>query len=216
VTHRWILAVLLAPTAAACENKWSAHVGDAVLAQCQNAGPARPGPTVVITSAEDAAHLTWPQGPVVRLAFDRTVPWQTVDTVMKQVRQAGKQPELLVGARSDVRGFVLEDPTDGGPALQLAADGTSKFCLRHPDLEEAYCVRGADPRQIVRGFVREATHEAIKAYSIHQVAVVLEPDIHWENVVRVIDGARTCCAGVDVRVHLGQKAPPATVQLGAP
>ena len=63
-------------------------------------------------------------------------------------------------------------------------------------------MQGADKKHVQRAFVRETIRDAVKAYGITDVDVMVTPDLQWADVVKTIDGARTCCGDTDVRVKL--------------
>ena len=49
-------------------------------------------------------------------------------------------------------------------------------------------------------------HEEIRAahdeWGLSDVDVLVPDDVEWADVVRTIDGARTCCGKVEIRVAL--------------
>ena len=71
-------------------------------------------------------------------------------------------------------------------------------------------VQGLDEKHIHRAFVRGNVDEAARAYQLREVQVRVEPDVEWADVVRTVDGARTCCGSkrLAVAIDRGEPAPP--------
>lgn len=185
--------ILLAATAlAGCDSHLEARVGGAVLPQALGVVPAAKAPVVVVKKGDPLPVL--PKGPV-RLAIDLRVPWSVVRDLVDGGVASGSQPILLVGQRNRLRGFVLDDPAERGPAIRLDPDGAGKFCLSPPESVEKYCVEAGDRRHISSIYVREAMQKAVAAYQLTRVRVRPTDDTPWGDLVRTIDGARTCCKG---------------------
>jgi hypothetical protein len=140
----------------------------------------------------------------VLLAIEREVPWARARALLERNRP--DYPVLpLVGKRDQVHGITLFDPPSGKPVIELTGNVEGKFCIRPPNSVEAYCVQGSS-RHISRAFVRETVRNAVNAYGLTELGLVPDEDLEWVNVVRLIDGARTCCPGVVVSVGLGVPA----------
>jgi hypothetical protein len=186
-------AVLLLVVLAACDNRNEARVGGAVLPQALSAIPLPGGATTVVVTP--GAVSTVPAG-AVQLAIDVNVPWSQVRPML------AAKPALVVGDRDKLRGFLLEDVLDGdADAVKIIATARGKFCLAPPGTDLAYCMESSDRRHISAAFVREVMRKAVDEYGITQARVDVEDGILWADVVRTIDGARTCC-NVPVKVAL--------------
>lgn len=186
---------VLAVLAAGCSQELEARVGGAVLPQANGVTAARvddrAGPLVVVTPGGAVPALA--AGPV-RLAIDLRVPWTEMRAVLARADEVGARPVVLVGQRAARRGFEIADPIDRERfALRLRPTGTGKFCLSPPGTREAYCVESADRRHISALYVREAVQKAVLEYRIMQAWVVPDDDARWGDIVRTMDGARTCC-----------------------
>ncbi len=177
-------------TLAACDSHLDAEVGGATLPQALAVSPAGAGPTVVILPDRQPAAL--PAGPV-RLAIDLRTPWPQVQPLLDGAAATGSQPILLVGQRNRVRAFSLDDPPVAGPAIKLVPEATGKFCLSPPGTREAYCVQAGDRRHISSMYVREAIRKAVAEYDLTVIRVEPKGDVAWGDLIRTVDGARTCC-----------------------
>src|SRR5690606_14912293 len=146
-----------------------------------------------------------PDAPVVRLAIGRKVPWNKVQELMAAVEARGGRPVLLVGDFHKVKVFRLEDTWTGDePAIRVIAYVDGKACVQPPGAIEAKCVQSGDRSYIDRAFLRELVREQVKLYH-PRVEVELASTLNWADVVRTIDGSRTCCYETRVIVRL---APP--------
>lgn len=179
--RRLALAVL---AVAACDNRLEARVGKAILPQATGHEARPPGRPVVVLPGEPPATPT--AGAV--LAIDVNVPWAQVRAAVT----ASPPPGLLVGDFARIRGFHLEDPLGPGPSIRLTAT-PGKFCVAPPGSDLAYCTEAGDHRHISAAFVREVVAKAVAEYDLHQVVVDAAPDLLWADLVRAVDGARTCC-----------------------
>lgn len=194
------LALALALVAFACTGKGQAQVGEALIPQADGVIEAEPGDTIEVEDGEQIIENI-PAGAVVRLAIDRNVPWQRVAELIEWIEAEGKKPVLLVGRRSKVKAFVLNDELVGDPiTVTTTTDG--KACVQPPGSIEAKCVQRSDKSHISRAYTRELVREAMRAYRLTDVEVILPPDLGWGDAVRAIDGARTCCADQPMRVRV--------------
>ncbi|MEZ4360406.1 MAG: hypothetical protein R3B48_09510 [Kofleriaceae bacterium] len=200
----WILALaIVAGSVTACKNRLTATVDGVLLPECDSPEEPPPAPTLAILAEPNVPdeQLAFPAG-AVRLAIERAVPWARVETLLEIL--AGKQiePILLVGQTYRVRRFHLNDELTGAERFTITGDAQGKFCVQTALLPNAYCVRGAG-RHIHRAFVRETVRDVVKKWGMREIEVYVDPAMEWADVVRVVDGARTCCgpkAGVRVRV----------------
>jgi hypothetical protein len=185
-----LLAVGAGISLGACDMHFEAHVGDALLPHANAVVPVGDGPTVVVKPGAVPASL--PAGPV-NLAIDINVPWSDVKGLLARGEASHTQPLFLVGQRQRVRGFVLNDHLDLGPVLKVSARAHGKFCVSPPGTDEAYCLETGDHTHISSVFVRGVMRQAVAEYGIKQARVVPDPDTRWADVVRTVDGVRTCC-----------------------
>ena len=188
--RRAVLLIVLA--LAACDNRNEARVGGAILPQVlqTTALPAGGTPIAVLPGVAPTITTTPAQ-----LAFAVNVPWSQVQPLL------AARPILVVGDRDKLRRFTLEDVLDDAPAVTIVATARGKFCLSPPDTELAYCMESSDRRRISAAFVREVMRKAVDEYGITQAVVDPESEVEWADLVRTIDGARTCCK-VPVKVAL--------------
>jgi hypothetical protein len=192
------VAVLL--LLAACgKNPYEAEVEGVVLADADGVVMPDEGPVVKLTLAELEPEV--PDVEVARLVIARDVTWARVVTTIEAFEAKGVRPVLLVGIRNSVRAIVLSEELEG-PSIHLTATPDGKFCVGPPTSVEAKCVQSADRKHIGRAFVRETIRDAVKAYDLHDVDVMVTDDLEWADVVRTVDGARTCCGQTEVRVKL--------------
>lgn len=179
-------AALLALLVCACDNRFEARVGAALLPQAYGTVPLPAGATTVVVTRGDTPTL--PAGPV-QLAIDVDVPWSQISTLVR----TAPRPALMVGQRDARRGFVLEDELDNAFTLKVTASGKGKFCMSPPGTDEAYCVESSDKKHISAAVVRGVLRRAVAEYGLHQAWVIPTADLSWADLVRTIDGVRTCC-----------------------
>lgn len=197
------LAAALA-LAAGCggRNPYEAKVEEVLLADADRVIPTAPGELVKLTLEQlDPALPDVPAGSVIRIAADRKVQFHRVTAVIAAVEAKGAVPLLLVGHRDEVHGFALEDELRG-PAIQLTPTPDGKFCVGPPDNMQARCVVNRDRAHVNRAFVREEIRAAHETWGLSDVDVLIPDDLEWADAVRTIDGARTCCGSVEIRVAL--------------
>jgi hypothetical protein len=188
----------VASGAGACEGNRQARVGEALLAQADSFVAAEAGATLAVTERDVTA---LPSAPVVRLAIDVGVPWGRVVELLERIEAEGKRAVLLVGNRRGVAGFRLYDALEGEP-IELLTYPDGKACVKPRESIEAACVQSAAAKHIDRAYVREFVREARKAYDLRDVEVEIPPELTWGDVVRAIDGARTCCKDGSMRVAI--------------
>jgi len=196
-----LVASLALIAAAGCDNKFLAYVDGALLADADGVVPAPAGPTVVVKPETDLAQLALPKAPVIRLAFARDVPFPRVEELVRRVEAAGSKPVLLVGRRNQVQAFDLHEPVTGERTIQVQVTGDGQSCVGISGVPEMRCTQGAG-RHVHGAFVREDVREAVKEYQLREVQVRADPTVEWADVIRAIDGARTCCGDTKVRATL--------------
>lgn len=186
---------------AGCKQELEARVGGAVLPQANGVMEAKEGPIVVVKKGEMPA---LEKGPV-RLAIDIHVPWSEVRALLGQAEAAGAKVRVIVGRRTALHGFAIEDEIDRDRfALRLRTTAGGKFCVSPPGTRAAYCVESADRRHVSSLYVREAVQKAVAEYNIMQAWVAPDDDARWGDIVRTIDGARTCCGERAFRVAIAR------------
>ena len=203
-----ILIAFLA--AAGCKSKGHAEVDGILIPQADGTVDAPDGATMAVNgSTIDTAKV--PDGsPVVRLAIAREVPWDRVVALIARVKAAGRTPVPLAGDDPQVRGFRLEDEKARGVerAITVIAYVDGQACVQPPGAIEAKCVKSPDGKYIDRAFLRELVREQVKTFDVKTVEVEVASGLPWADVVRTIDGARTCCYETEVAVRL-KNGPPA-------
>lgn len=199
---------LLLLVLAGCKGKGHAEVDGILIPQADGVTDAADGATLAVNKDTiDAAKV--PAGAkVVRLAIARDVAWDRVSALVQRVEQAGSTPVLLAGDDHKVKGFQLED--DGARevdrVIKVIAYSDGKACVQPPGSIEAICVQSPDGRYIDRAFLREQVRKQVKTFEIQTVEVELASGLQWADVVRTIDGARTCCYETKVAVRLKNAA----------
>ena len=58
--------------------------------------------------------------------------------------------------------------------------------------------------RIDRAHTRRLVREAVMEYKLFDINVQVAPKQKWADVVRILDGARTCCRGTTMRVKLNR------------
>jgi hypothetical protein len=210
--RRAILCAGLALALAACGAKGDATIEGVLLAQADGVEEAPEGPTIAADlTTIDAAKV--PTGAkIVRLAIGREVLWTQVQALVAKVKATGATPVYLVGDWHHVKALNLEDEWPGGPAIKVISYVDGKACVQPPEAIEAKCVQSGTKKYIERAFLRELVREQVKMFEVTQVEIELPTTIRWADVVRTIDGSRTCCEGTRMRVRL---KPPASAAAGA-
>lgn len=193
--------LLLAIALAACKGPGPKQVGEARLALASGVeklpAEAENAPVVEILPDRPA---TVPDAPVVKLAIDRDATWGQVKATLHVIDQRGQTPVLLVAERRTVRAFPRFDRADGidvpallARAIELTAYTDGKLCVRHPELAEAKCVQSPSRTYIDGAFTRQLVREAVDGYSLTRTVADFPDALQWDDVVRVVDGVRTCC-----------------------
>jgi hypothetical protein len=202
-------AAMLCAALAGCESKDDARVDGVLLAQADGIEEPPDGPTLAVDEQTIEAAEVPAGATIVRLAIGRKVLWSQVQALAKKVQAAGAKPIYLVGDRHRVKAMRIEDDWPGGQALQVLAFIDGKACVQPPGAIEAKCVQSGTKDYIDRAYLRELVREQVKYFELTQVEVDLPVTLHWADVVRAIDGARTCCRGTAMLVRLKPPAPAA-------
>jgi hypothetical protein len=200
-----LLGVLLGVPSAvglvACKGPGPKQVGEARLAQASGVeelpAGAENAPVVEILPDRPA---TVPDVPVVKLAIDRDATWGQVKATLHVIDQRKQKAVLLVAERRTVRALArfdqvgdLDVPELLAHAIELTAYTDGKVCVRHPTVAEAKCVQAPSRTYIDGAFTRELVREAANGYGLSKAVADLPDGLQWDDVVRVIDGVRTCC-----------------------
>ena len=153
-------------------------------------------PTVTLIARQNPDDVVLPDGPAVRLAIARGASYGSAKALIARVEAAGKKPIILVGERHRLRAMHLNDKlSHPRNAIRLVATPDGKACVAPPDNPESKCVQGVYSRHVSTAFVREFVREAINGYGLTEVRVFVRPSVEFADVVRSLDGARTCCDG---------------------
>ncbi|WP_428263096.1 hypothetical protein [Haliangium sp.] len=206
---RFAIAVTAAALGlAACQGPGPKKVGEATLALASQGddlpAAAEQAPVVEILRG---APVSIPDAPVVKLAIDRQAHWGQVKASLEIMEARGQTPVLLVADRQRVRALRLSDDFDER-GIEVTAYATGKLCVRHPKVVEGKCSQSPDPTYIDGAGVRELVREAVRGYEMNDIEIDLPADLEWDDVVRVVDGARTCC-GEDVPIRAAVRPPEA-------
>ena len=160
-------------------------------------------PTVTLKPGERADAVELPEGPAVRLAIARDASYGQAKELIKRVEAAGKRPIILVGERYKLRAIELNDKISSPrKAIRLVATPDGKACVAPPDNPESKCVFQQHSSHVSTAYVREFVREAVRGYGLTEVRVFVRPSVEWADVIRAIDGARTCCDDVTPKVRL--------------
>lgn len=203
---RLTLALALTVALGACNSlrgKGDLEIDGVLIPQAAGFIEAPEGPTVTMAADQKPEDIALPDGERVRLAMARDVTYRDAKAMIERVRAAGKEPVLLVGKRYKLKAFVLND-TLANPrtAIRMVVTADGKACIAPPDNPESICVEQSLSNHVSTASVREFIREAVRGYSLNDVRVFARPTVEWADVVRAIDGARTCCKDTVVRARL--------------
>lgn len=210
-----LLALVLAAAgaAAACSNRFEAVVDGVLLADSdsgeQLTAEMRKAPRVLVRAEPSVPdeQLPLPASGAVQLVIERNVPWARVETLLAILESKKLEPILLAGHTHQLRRFQLNDTLTGAEKFTITGDAKGKFCVQTAQLPQAYCVAGAG-RHVHRAFVRETVRDVVKKWEMREAMAYVDPATDWADVVRIVDGARTCCrGGTKVLVAVAREAP---------
>ncbi len=194
---------------ASCKGPGHAKVGETLLAQADSAtiqvaplGTMVVIPKTAVTEAQKKASFPWPADETIELALSWDIPWSQVNKMLLELEKAGKNVHLVVGQNEKRAVFQLEDKFEDFRVLRLNDQGQGKACLTAPNVKEGKCVQSWEKKYIDRAGVREIVREGVKSLGIEAVQVEVWPETLWGDVVRLIDGARTCCGATRIKVRL--------------
>jgi hypothetical protein len=198
-------ALLFCIALAACgPNKHMAQIDGVVLPECDETVPADAGPTIAFWADAHEELYPLPKGPVVRIAADRAVSWRRVAQMEDRLRKQGSRPVLLcgIGATDGIAAFEPFEPLHPGKHLSFFADLHGHFFVGEPEGDKGTEVKSVDNEHIAKSFIREAMSPMVAKYGVHDVEVHVDPHMQWADMVRAIDGSRTCCQGIAMRASL--------------
>jgi len=200
---RLVLAALLSLSIAACKSNREATVEGVWVAQASQIEPLPKIARIVVT--KNAKPIIAKAEGDVALVLDRDVLWSQVQALREKLVEQGRHAYLVVANGRNVGTFNLYDELKGVSIRVFVQEG-GKLCVSPPNTPEAKCVQRLDKVHVDEVFTRELVREAVKGYQLHDVRVEVPADLGWADVVRAIDGARTCCFKEEVRVRLVQSA----------
>ncbi len=227
-----VLVPVLVALAAGCGKVEEITVGGAKLGEADGTIEAPEGADVVVAEGsqtrvvvkspnQGATALAIPvSGPLldelmpkgsVRLAIDRDVPFVAAKPLLDYLYQRDGKAVALVTNTGLKRKLLAVELFPAGEkheqATQVAAYANGKMCVNLPGVDRAKCSQGRlgnIDRATTRGIVREAYDAEDLTYAV----VSVEPSLPWGDVVRAVDGARTCCGpDVAMRVELRERNP---------
>jgi hypothetical protein len=194
------LLLLLAALGPSCKANRQAEVAGIWIAQADSLLPV-PEDAPVLTLKPGEPLGAPPEGKDIRLAIARETPWSEVRTAIETLRKAERTPHLLVASERKVGGLSLSDEMQGA-AIDVIVMDEGKLCVAPPESREAKCVQRPDRKHIDRAYTRELVREAVKGYGLRNAVIEVPPNLQWADLVRAVDGARTCCFEKEVRVRL--------------
>lgn len=198
------LALLIMVGSGACKSRSQAYAANVWIAQAEGIMNKPKGTAVAIVRGEVPTVITeelFGTSQDVLLAVARDVQWHHIRDLRKALIDAGRVPHLLVANQRKVGTLKLRDTLKGEP-IRLDVSVGGKICVSPPNSIKARCAERGDRKHVDRALTRESIRDAVKAYGLHDVLVDVPADLEWAEVVRAIDGARTCCFEDIVRVRL--------------
>ena len=201
---RVICVVAIGFALVSCKSKSQAEVAGVWVAQAEGIEALPTGKAVALVRGQlpaDASDPVLGESKDVLLAIARDVRWAKIRDLSKGLVERGRVPHLIVANGRKKGSFKLRDELQGDPIKVFVSVG-GKLCVAPPNSPEAKCVQRGDRSHVDRAFTRELVREAVKGYGLHDVLVDVPADLEWADVVRAVDGSRTCCFEDKVRVRL--------------
>jgi hypothetical protein len=188
-----VAAVVLFPLLA-CGKSMFTSVDGVMLAEADAVVPPADGPRVLLAADPAAPAPPVPAGAkVVQIGAHRDLPWANVRDYVRQVREAGATPVLLVG---DGKGGLAAMPPTADAisrSLLVEAEVDGRACMSPPDAAERQCGQSPATHHIDRVAVRQVTRTGVVGFGLEHVHVRPDPGLSWADTVRTLDGVRTCC-----------------------
>ena len=189
---------------AACgKNPLLARVDGQTLPECDQSVAAADGPNFSFGLRDREDQMQLPKGPVVRIAADRSVSWRRIKMVADRIRKQGSRPVYLcgVGVTDKVAAFEPTETLHPGKHLVFDAGNEGDFFVAKGD-DKGTEVHAMDHEHIAKSFIRETLGPLVSESGIHDVEVRADPHIEWADLVRAVDGSRTCCGETPMRASL--------------
>jgi hypothetical protein len=189
---------------AACgKNPLLAREGGQTLPECDQSVAAADGPTFAFGLRDREDQMALPKGPVIRVAADRSVSWRRVKMVADRIKQQGSRPVFLcgVGVTDEVAAFEPTETLHPGEHLVFDAGAEGDFFVARGN-DKGTEVRAMDHEHIAKSFIRETMVPLVSESGIHDVEVRADPHMDWADLVRAVDGSRTCCGDTPMRASL--------------
>lgn len=135
------------------------------------------------------------------LAIDKDVLYKDVRAIQKKYNE--KQIRFLVTDwHRTIREFSMSSKVSKSTdIISVYAQKDFKVCVSLPRVRESKCVKSYTPT-IDRAFVRELFREAVNVSGLTVAKLSVSDDLSWINVVRLVDGIRTCCGQKEIRVDI--------------
>jgi len=191
--RRWSGILALAVFAiAGCNAPPLGKIGDTFLAQAADTRELPKSADAESIELDDFNPKVLPKANEIRLAAGKQAPWKSVREATRSLEAAGKKVHLLTARRRIVGALELYETLEAAP-IEVVSRTDGKSCVRLPGVREAKCVQRVDARHVDRAHLRQLVREAVRVSKIRDVAVHVPEDMEWADVVRTVDGARTCC-----------------------
>jgi hypothetical protein len=201
---KFIPAMLLAVTLLACQGgrPFILELDGVRLADVSAHVPVVEAPRLVVKAGQPVPAL--PAGArQVQLAVDREMPFGELRSFLQAIDKAGVRAQILVSVDGKLGALPPSLPAVPQSILLAVEMGEEvKACVAEPGAEVRACVSRKDGLHVERAFVRELVREAVKTYELTAVHVRPDPKLAWIEVVRAVDGARTCCKGTEIKVSV--------------
>lgn len=191
-----LIAGFLAYSLGCGGGKHHADVDGVLVPQARSGFDVPEGPVLHIPG-DDLATL--PDDEVIKIAAYRKTPWKDVRELIKRIEAEGKTAVPLVGDRTQVRAFRLSDEVEG-PTIAVTATAEGKVCVAAPGVPEAKCAQTITKNQVDRAHTRRLVREAVQVLKLYEADLEVQGAITWADVVRAVDGTRTCCQDTPVAV----------------
>jgi hypothetical protein len=198
--QRAALIIIAGLALAGCKGKGHARVDGVLVPQARSHVDVPDGPTLHIPGDD---LTTLPDAPVIKIAAERKTPWADVKQLIERIEAAGKQAVPLIGDRDDVHAFVLSDPVEG-PTIEVTATPDGKVCVSPPGNPEAKCAQTMSKKHVDRAHTRRLVREAVRGYKLFEADLEVQGEMEWADVVRAVDGTRTCCLEDRIAVKLNR------------